>query len=202
MCKKQEDFICMLEDMADKEMKTITKKSVNLAEPVEKMKEQFQNLDKTEREKLLEGSRLMFEDSSGAANQCQTTVALTISTLAAIVSALSLSVSTSNPTSETKAAIFFGVIIFIVLIGVAFINPIIRIHRLIAPQLALIPHMPATFYQQWQDPLSHQLCHKYNFPAPCQRAQSDPSRSPAAPQGKRLPHKRLSRYSVLSHLPR
>lgn len=44
MCEKREDFIHMLEDIADMKMKTTTKeekkstkKSVNLVEPVEKM---------------------------------------------------------------------------------------------------------------------------------------------------------------------
>lgn len=71
----------------------------------------------------------MFGDSAGAADQCQTTAALIISTLAAIISAFSLSVSAVNMASETEVPIYFGVIIFIVFIGIASIYPIIRIHR-------------------------------------------------------------------------
>lgn len=85
MCKKQDSFIHMLDDTAEMKIETTTKmkekstkKSVNLVGPVEKMKEWFQNLDKDEKRKLLEGSRLMYEDSAGAAGQCQTIAALII----------------------------------------------------------------------------------------------------------------------------
>lgn len=122
MCEKQEDFIHILEDIADMEMKInikgkkSTMQSVNLVEPVEKMKERFQNLDKDEREKLLEGSRLMYEDSAGTSNLNSAITTLIVSVLAAIISAVSLVISAANNDCVDVAYLAIASTILIVLV--------------------------------------------------------------------------------------
>lgn len=130
MCKEQKDFIYILEEIAEMgNMKISTKKAVNLVESVEILKKRFQNLDKSEREKLMLGSQLMYEDSAGATNLNSAIATLIISVLAAIVSTVSLIISVGNDTSMNLIYFVIASTILIWLVATMAVYSLVKVSR-------------------------------------------------------------------------
>lgn len=125
MSKEQKDFIYILEEIGNVE----TKKLVDIIKPVESLEKQYQNLDKSEREKLMEGCQLMYEDCANGANLGQAAGALIISVLALITSAASLTVSAAEITSEILVVVIITSNVFVWFAVFAFIYTLVRIQK-------------------------------------------------------------------------
>lgn len=129
MSKEQKDLIYILEEIGNEETNVDAKKAVEIIKPVEMLEKRYQNLDKGEREKLMEGCQLMYEDCANGANLCLAAGALIISALALFISVVSLTVGAAETMSEIVKAVAITANIFICFAAVASIHTLVRVQK-------------------------------------------------------------------------
>lgn len=132
MCKEQKDFGKLLEEIGATEIKSCVSKQVDIEIPVKMLMRQFQDLEKEERQKLLEDCQILHEDYTSKVGFFEARAALVVSVIVAFISALAIIIAMANSVgvADILCGISIGVLILSTLIFVASICALIKSNKM------------------------------------------------------------------------